>query len=160
MKPGEVFTLLMGVPADSPKVTVVKVHRSNVEVRLPSGTGLFVQADMLAPTTASPTHRAGDMATAVAAGLGVAENLSNNQWQVLDALARAGRPGLMDCEHEPVNGLRPDSAGKRRLELFAAGLVEDARMRRETPRSRHAQVWRITALGLDVWQREGRRRAA
>lgn len=162
MKPGERVTLVHGLPPNGSEiVTVIEVSGSKVDVRTASGGWLRVQHDhLVAGSTTSPTHRLGDMATAVNAGLAVEADLTNSQWLVLDALGKAGPVGLMDCEHEPVNGLRPDSAGKRRIELQRFGLVEDTHQRRVTPRNRRAQVWRLTALGVEVWQREARRRAA
>lgn len=74
--------------------------------------------------------------------------ISNGQLKVLLALAAAGDWGMTDHEHEPVNGLLQDSAGKRRLELVRKGLVaERTGFKRATPRGEKAQVWAITAAG-------------
>jgi hypothetical protein len=161
VRPGDKVTLVHGLPpSGSQLVEVIKVRGPMVDV-MTGGGPLAVQADFLVSgSTSSPTHRTTDMATAVNAGMAAAASLSKGQWLVLDALARADRAGLMDCEHEPLNGLRPDSSGKRRVELVRHRLVEDSGTRRESPRGRPAQVWRITALGREIWQREARRRAA
>jgi hypothetical protein len=82
--------------------------------------------------------------------------LSHNQRYVLDRLAvRRGHherhlvedDGLTDFEYP---ALQQTSAGKRRLELQRAGLVEDSGRRRPSPSGSPVIVWRITAVGLYV----------
>jgi hypothetical protein len=73
--------------------------------------------------------------------------LTDAQLDVLRALGNAGHYGLTDDEHENLNGLRGDSAGKRRLELKRMNLVEDTTYTRLTRRGAPARVWRITARG-------------
>lgn len=163
MKPGDMVTLVHGLPPKgSEPATVVDVLGAKVRVQLAGGGVLLVSVDHLvsgAPSTRA-THRAGDPETAIAAGRATGESLGRTQWLVLDALARAGDRGLIDAEHEQHNGLRPDSAGKRRKELQGWGLVEDTSTKRRTPRGQWAQVWRCTALGVEVWQQESKRRGA
>lgn len=74
-------------------------------------------------------------------------SLSASQLAVLDALHRAGGFGMTDDEHEAVNGLRADSAGKRRLELQRLLYVADTGDVRPTRRGVRARVWRITTAG-------------
>ena len=73
--------------------------------------------------------------------------LTDAQLEVLRALGNAGRYGLTDDDHENLNGLRGDSAGKRRLELVRMNLVEGTTYTRLTRRGSPARVWRITARG-------------
>jgi hypothetical protein len=79
-----------------------------------------------------------------------ARRLSEAQIAVLDALHRAGPWGMTDDEHEAVNGLRADSAGKRRLELQRQLLVVDTGDTRTTRRGVRARIWRITTAGEEA----------
>lgn len=76
--------------------------------------------------------------------------LTENQVKVLAALVEAGDRGMVDHDHQAVNGLGQDTAGKRRLELARKGLVEAKtgdQSRRLTPRGSWAQVWVATIAG-------------
>ena len=73
--------------------------------------------------------------------------MTHNQVLVLTALAAAGDRGMIDHDHEAVNGLKQDTAGKRRGELVADGLVVDSGQRRKTPRGAKAIVWVLTPAG-------------
>jgi hypothetical protein len=66
------------------------------------------------------------------------------------ALAGAGSRGLIDHDHQRLNGLIPTSAGKRRLELMQAGLVVDSGHRRATDTGTAAIVWVLTDAGRQV----------
>jgi hypothetical protein len=112
--------------------------------------------DILAGT--GPTARMFDPDTAKQAGRKAAEpgRLSHNQRYVLDRLAVRHNhhqrgivddDGLTDFEYP---GLQQTSAGKRRLELQRAGLVEDSGRRRPSPSGSPVIVWRITTTGLYV----------
>lgn len=77
--------------------------------------------------------------------------ISHGQLKVLLALRDAGDWGMTDHEHEAVNGLLQDSAGKRRLELKRRGLVDEKTgFKRPSPRGEKAQVWVITTAGLQA----------
>jgi hypothetical protein len=86
--------------------------------------------------------------TARAAGQRV--NLSEGQRKVLLALAGAGSRGLIDHDHERLNGLIPTSAGKRRQELMNVGLVIDSGQRRATSTGTAAIVWVLSDAGRQV----------
>ncbi len=108
----------------------------------------------------SPRHRVTDPDTARAAADSAGERLTEHQLLVLEALAHAGRAGLIDHEHEARNGLIPTSAGKRRKELERLGLCEPTDQKRPTSRSALAIVHRVTARGLAVWQSHQQKGAA
>lgn len=121
-----------------------------VEVRFPSGATMEVLPHLI-----NGVHRIGDMDTAVAAGRALSDDrLRDLQVKVLAALAAAGAHGMTDDEHENVNALRADSAGKRRLELCRLGLVRESEDRRRTRRGAMAAVWVITSAGEEALQRE------
>lgn len=111
------------------------------------GSHILIEARYCA--TPTPGHRNDDLPTSVEAferqnSLGI----SANQLKVLLALRDAGDHGMIDHEHEPINGLKQDTAGKRRLELQSRGLVaEKTHHTRPSPRGARAQVWIITAAG-------------
>lgn len=96
-------------------------------------------------------HRSNDMDTARAAADMSPEALTEGQRLVLFALEAAGARGLIDHEHQRINGLIATSAGKRRLELKRQGLVEPTGQRRQTDTVRgEAAVWRLTVAGREV----------
>lgn len=92
-------------------------------------------------------HRSTDPVTSQVAALNQAGRLSDNQTKVLAALEAAGDLGMLDHDHRAVNGLGQTSAGKRRLELQRAGLVESSGRTRLSPDKSPATVWVITAQG-------------
>ena len=144
-------------------VTITRVHAgaTHVSVRFPSGSQLAkVPLAMLGTARADHGHRTGDPDTSVEAAVAASTDMTHNQIIVLRALAAAGTHGLIDHEHHPVNGLDQDTAGKRRGELRALGLVVDSGHRRKTPRNRNAVVWRITPAGTGVLNRLNRQGAA
>lgn len=118
-----------------------------VEVRFRSGATLQVE-----PQHLGGVHRLGDMDTAVMAGRAHATTggLGDLHFKVLTALAAAGARGMTDDEHENVNQIRADSAGKRRLEMERLGYVRKADGRRQTRRGAMAAVWRITEAGEEA----------
>jgi len=63
------------------------------------------------------------------------------------ALADAGDDGLTDFELGHWVGRQQTSAGKRRGELVALGLVVKTTEKRPTPSRAFAAVWRITEAG-------------
>ena len=103
-----------------------------------------------------PGTRADDRATARRAWEQInVHGLSDSQTKVLVALAAAGEYGMLDHDHEPVNGIKQDSAGKRRIELVRKGLVAEKTgplSIRTTPRGSHAQVWVATTAGHQALQ--------
>ncbi len=119
-------------------------------VRFPrSGATLTVPTAMLRIDAARyQTDR--DRVQAAGAVTGGVVHLTGGQLVVLRALADAGRRGMTDDDHEFVNGLRGDSAGKRRLELCQLGFVIGAPEKRPTKRGALARVWRITPEGEDA----------
>lgn len=133
------------------RLTKAPADKGFVEVAFASGATLQVQ-----PQHLDGVHRVGDMDTAVAAGRGHlnrAERLTDAQIEVLAALSAAGANGMTDDQHEMINGLRGDSAGKRRLELAGMGYVTSTAERRPTRRGKLAAVWRITQAGQGALDR-------
>lgn len=61
--------------------------------------------------------------------------------RALDALVAAGGRGLTDFELSDAIGRVATSAGKRRHELVAAGMVRYAGFRRPSPSGSQAMVW-------------------
>ena len=112
------------------------------------GSELLIQA-RYCTTRNTPGARTSDIETAVAAWERQnVHGLSDNQVKVLTALRDAGDWGMIDHGHEAVNGLKQDTAGKRRLELMSKGLVaEKTHFTRQSPRGSRAQVWIITTAG-------------
>lgn len=84
--------------------------------------------------------------------------MASNRWIALRALVDAGAEGLSDFDLERVTGIKQTSIGKRRGELIELGLVEMAvaggkPVRRRAPSGALAQVWRVTAAGVQaVWE--------
>ena len=145
MKPGEIRSLTHDGQTDW--VTVMAMGNGNrVHIQFRSGVPLTVDASLLGGTPV--TYRANDRDTARAAGERV--NLTDGQTKVLKALAGAGSRGLLDHDHERLNGLIPTSAGKRRLELCQAGLVIDSGHRRATSTGTAAIVWVLSEAGRQV----------
>jgi hypothetical protein len=122
---------------------------------------LMVQVTLLGQGSVHERHRVDDMETARAAADISPEALAEGQRRVLFALADAGPNGLIDHEHERINGLIPTSARKRRLELRRKGLVESAGRRRPTGTgSAVAEVWCLTQAGYETVQSMRRRGVA
>jgi hypothetical protein len=129
------------------------------DIEFASGSTLRVPMTVLGTVPTVHQYRAADPDTSREAAESQADGLTHNQIVVLTAIARAGSTGMIDHEHEPINGLDQDTAGKRRGELrdlYAA--VTDSGRRRKTPRGRNAVVWVITPIGqrlLTDLQRRG-----
>lgn len=64
--------------------------------------------------------------------------------RALEALVKAAACGLTDFELAHAIGRQQTSAGKRRGELVALGLVEFAGIHRPAPSGARARVWRVT----------------
>lgn len=112
---------------------------------------LMVAVTLLGQGSVHERHRTNDMDTAREAADMSPESLAAGQRKVLFALADAGANGLIDHEHERINGLIPTSAGKRRLELRRKGLVEATGRRRLTGTGNaEAEVWCITKAGYEL----------
>jgi hypothetical protein len=112
---------------------------------------LTVAVTLLGQGPVHERHRVDDMDTARAAADMSPESLAEGQRKVLFALADAGSNGLIDHEHQRLNGLIPTSAGKRRLELRRMGLVESTGRRRPTGTGNaEAEVWCLTQTGYDT----------
>jgi hypothetical protein len=160
---GDRVTIVHGLPPDGVDVgTVASLARTDgkILIRFPAGGTLWVEPQLVDAGNvhvAPHRHRATDPDTARMAAHRTAEQLREHHWLVLSALVSAGSKGMIDHEHEQINGLNQDSAGKRRGELVELGLVENSRQRRQSPRGRPAIVWQVTARGLAVYRnhREG-----
>ena len=107
-----------------------------------------------------PSARAG-VETQQLAAVSLLPHVASLRARCLHALAVAGYRGLTDFELEAVTGIKQTSAGKRRLELQRAGLVDRCMMvdpetlglvagRRRAPSGVWAAVWEITPLGREV----------
>ncbi len=161
MNVGDEVTVVHGLtPAPTDRGTVASLARTDgkILIRFHSGGTLWVEPSMIDTGGVIVTHHTGtrhrttDPDTARAAAERSAEQLTEHQWLVLKALVDAGQRGMLDHEHEHVNGLIPTSAGKRRLELVDVGLVEKSTLRRPTETGHMAAVWRVTARGQAVYQ--------
>lgn len=117
------------------------------DIQFDSGSQLRVPMTMLGAVPAHHGARNTDPDTSLFAAATATEGMTHNQLAVLAALAAAGEPGMIDHDHEAVNGLKQDTAGKRRGELAASGLVVDSGRRRKTPRGAKAIVWTLTPAG-------------
>ena len=145
MKPGEVRPLTIDGVTDW--VTVMSLGQGDrVHVQFRSGSRLSVESSLLGELP--HLSRSNDRDTARTAGERV--NLTEGQRKVFLALAGAGSRGLIDHDHQRLNGLIPTSAGKRRLELMQAGLVVDSGHRRATDTGTAAIVWVLTDAGRQV----------
>jgi hypothetical protein len=147
--------LTSGVVLDS---RTVPPGRDQVAVEFPAGGWLWVDVTLLGATPEHHRYRTSDPGTSVAAARSV--DLTHGQMLVLSALAEAADYGMLDHDHEQVNGLKQDSAGKRRLECMSDGRdwVVNSGHRRRTPRGQWATVWRITPAGraaLRAFQLQG-----
>lgn len=147
---------------DEDEVQVINRQAGKTLIQFPHGATLLVATSLLSPTPSHVRHRAADRPTAVQAAMqvdmpGTRSPLGPMQIKVLAALVAAGGRGLIDHEHEPINNISQDTAGKRRGEMmdtarFDPPLVEDSGLTRKTPRGRDAAVWRITQAGYEVYR--------
>jgi hypothetical protein len=130
-------------------VTIVAVLDGGrkADIQFDSGSQLRVPMTMLGATPVNHRSRSTDPDTAREAAATATDGLTHNQLLVLQALAAAGHRGMIDHDHEAVNGLKQDTAGKRRGELATYGLVTDSGDRRKTPRGSRAIVWVLTPAG-------------
>lgn len=100
------------------------------------------------------TTRHSDGPTSIAAARIAAaansDHLRDTQRRVLLAIAATGTEGLTDHDHDRIHGMIQTTAGKRRLELETAGLVEYAGLTRLNGRGVHVKVWRCTPAGLEL----------
>jgi len=161
VKSGDVVTLVSGLdPSPTEPVTFIRLvdGKGRALVRTTSGGEITVPCSLLddGHPTSGARSRVDDVVTSRWAAEQVADQLRESQWTVLDALVSAGDRGLLDHEHEDLHGMGQDSAGKRRGELLALGLVADSGLKRVTPRERRAVVWVVTARGRAVWQHHRR----
>lgn len=130
---------------------VVDNDQQRYRIKTPSGALIWIRrtSTRLTETPAHHRHRTNDRPTAVAAALNV-QGITGTD-KVLIALYNAGDHGLMDDEHEAINDLERDSAGKRRGEFMDGnpGLIVDTGRTRTTRRKRPAAVWMLTDAGRD-----------
>ena len=91
-------------------------------------------------TSKQPTHREPDHDTSIAAGTETVRR-GTDRALALELLRNAGERGLTDFELADLMHRQQTSAGKRRGELVAAGLVEKTDMRRAAPSGAMAIVW-------------------
>jgi hypothetical protein len=119
-----------------------KLADGRFRVWFPSGADLIVQAHHLGARNTDPatSHKAAASH----------RSWGDSHWAVLTALAAAGDTGMLDHEHQPINRLQQDTAGKRRGELVESGLVAPSGWTRKTPRGSDAMVWVITAKGREL----------
>lgn len=107
-----------------------------------------------------PSARAG-VETQAMASVSILPHVASLRARCLQALSDAGYHGLTDFELEAATGIKQTSAGKRRLELQRAGLVDRCMVidpdtlglvpgRRPAPSGVWAAVWEITPLGREV----------
>jgi hypothetical protein len=148
---GQRVTLLAGAPGDVDYVTTVGQPRSGdgaLTVRFESGATLIVDPRFVVPgwLRIGPGARNTDPETSHLAA--VRDSLRDHQRRVLRALYEH-EAGLLDHAYPdlPDVNLGQDSAGKRRGELVALGLVADSGRKGRTPRGKQAIVWQITAAG-------------
>ena len=144
--------------ADIVTVCAVLDGGRKADIEFASGAQLRVPMRLLGAIPAHHRARATDPETSLLAAATATAGLTHNQIVVLTALAAAGDRGMIDHDHEPLNGLKQDTAGKRRGELVDQGLVVDSGQRRKTPRGAKAIVWTITPAGdvtLRSLQRKG-----
>lgn len=144
--------------ADLVTIRAVLDGGRKADIEFASGAQLRVQMHMLGTAPALHGARTTDPDTAHAAAATATEGMTHNQIAVLTALAHAADRGMIDHEHEAINGLKQDTAGKRRGELVADGLVADSGQRRKTPRGSKAIVWILTPAGHATYrtlQRKG-----
>jgi hypothetical protein len=130
------------------------------DIQFDSGSQLRVPMTMLGAVPAHLGARNTDPETSLFAAATATEGMTHNQIAVLTALAAAGDRGMIDHDHEAVNGLKQDTAGKRRGELAADGLVVDSGTRRKTPRGSKAIVWVLTPAGHATYRSLQRRGVA
>lgn len=150
-KVGETLALTIDGITDEVTVRSVCDGGRRVDIEFKSGAQLRVPVVTLSEVPVHHRHRANDMDTAVSAAAAIStDGMTFAKIAVLKALAAAGEHGMIDHDHQPVNGLGQDTAGKRRGELVDDGLVVDSGIRRRTPRGRNAAVWVITPEGLAV----------
>lgn len=126
---------------------VLALEPTKFMIETPSGARLWIRNDnpRVTSTPVHHQHRTNDRPTAVAAATNI--RAGSGKLKVLIALHAAGERGLMDWEHEEVNGLIPTSAGKRRLDLLKEGWVRDSGRRGKTPRDADAEIWQLTDAG-------------
>ncbi|MFZ2488099.1 MAG: hypothetical protein WAZ19_08240 [Anaerolineae bacterium] len=93
---------------------------------------------------ALPMWRTADPDTSRDAAILALETTATLRQRCLTALVAAGADGLTDFELAEIVGRQPTSAGKRRGELVALGLVEATDRRRPTPSGATAIVWVAT----------------
>ena len=89
----------------------------------------------------SPARRT-DPETAHEAAAANQPERSKQRHDVLGYLRGMGFYGATDCQISQALGILRTSAGKRRHELVALGLVENSGQRRETDTGSTAIVWR------------------
>lgn len=146
-QPGDRVVLEHEGRADVVTIRAVLDGGRKADIQFDSGSQLRVPMSLLGPTPAHHRARATDPDTSLFAAATATDGMTHTQIAVLNALAAAGDRGMIDHDHEPVNGLKQDTAGKRRGELADRGLVADSGTRRKTPRGSKAIVWVLTPAG-------------
>ena len=96
-----------------------------------------------------PDHRICDPQTSVAAAQDNRANRETQRMAVLANIVHAWRTGTLGCTDFEHPGIQQTSAGKRRLELQRAGLVEPTGVRRPTPSGSMSIVWKPTVDGVE-----------
>lgn len=112
-----------------------------------SMTSQVIDTGLFAPEVTEAAFRATDPVTSMAAAADATKRLPRTRSLVLAALATLRQ--ATDFELADATGLQQTSAGKRRLELERAGLVERVvGVTRPAPSGSAAQVWQITPAGV------------
>lgn len=98
---------------------------------------------------AAPAYRRTDPETSRQAAQDAATKCTANQLRALRLIAQGAKT---DYDLERITGLQKNSIGKRRSDLYRAGLVEPATdcgqtVKRPGPSGSRCIVWRITARG-------------
>lgn len=112
----------------------------------PEQQDLFSQPRVLLP---GPMTRAHDLETSHEAAADAAPRVSENMLKALRLIAQAPRT---DYELEAITGMQKNSIGKRRSDLYMAGLVEPQQfsgkiVKRPGPSGSMCIAWTITKAG-------------
>lgn len=114
----------------------------------------LMQPDLFKGIT-GPMFRNGDLCTSIEAARDASKKVSENQLLALRLIAESPKT---DYDLERITGLQKNSIGKRRSDLYRAGLVEPwldkngEKIKRPGPSGSMCIVWCITKAGMAVWE--------
>lgn len=163
IEPGDPAVVVHGDHGEfASKVTVVAIVAGGRTAEVRNEWGATYRCPVSWLSIVDPRHlaRRTDPATSHIAARAQLDRLTSGQHKVLAALASAGDHGMIDHDHQAVNGLIQTSAGKRRGELTKAGLVIDTGRTRLSPVGSPAAVWKITPAGIAYLELLARRGGA